>query len=301
VAAGILGMLGPLLLFICAVLWGGGFVAQKCGADHLGPFAVLCWRSVYAALFLWGCVRVAKGRGFTRSAWIGGGLAGVALFLASLAQQIGIMSTTPGISAFLTANYVLLVPVFGLVLGRRTGLVAWFGVVVALTGSYFICIDPATTGFAIGRGELWILLCAVLFTVQILLVDRFAPGTDVIAFSCVQQVMCIVFSIPFLFLASERVHFNGADLAAAFGPVAFLGIVSSGIAYSLQNLGQVRTPPTLAAILMSLESVFGAFAGYLWFGDLLTARQLFGCALVLVAAVGSPLLSRSTVDGARVA
>lgn len=284
-------MLGPLLLFLCALLWGTGFVAQKCGADHLGPFAVLGARSVFAAVFLWACVKFAKGSGFTRAAWIGGALSGVSLFVASLAQQVGISDTTPGIASFLTTNYVLLVPVLGLFVGRRASGSVWVGVAVALVGSYFICIDPSVSGFTVGRGELWILLCAVLFAVQILIVDRFAPGTDVLAFSCVQQIVCIVLALPFLALASERVHFNAADLTAAFVPVAYLGLVSSGIAYTLQNLGQVRTPPALAAILMSLEAVFGALSGYVFFGDVLTVRQLLGCALVFGAAVASSLVS----------
>lgn len=282
-------MLGPLLLFLCSLLWGCGFVAQKFACTHLGPFAILCSRSVLAALFLfvWGCL--SRGRGFTRATWIGGALGGFALFLAALAQQVGIISTTPGISAFLTSNYVLLVPVLGAFVGRRTALTVWLGVGVALFGSYLICIDPSMPGFSLGTGEAWVLACAVLFAVQILLVDRFAPGTDVIAFSCVQQLVCIVCCLPFLLKGSEMRYFNMSDLSAAFWPIVFLGVVSSGIAYTLQNLGQVRTPPALASVIMSLEAVFGALAGYLFFGDVLSTRQLVGCALVFAAATLSSL------------
>lgn len=284
-------MLGPLLLLLCAILWGSAFVAQKCGADHLGPFAVLFVRSILAAVFLWFWARLARGSGFTRRAWWGGAVSGVALFTASLAQQFGIMHTTPGICAFLTSNYMLLVPIFGLLLGRRVTWPAWMGVAVALLGSYFICIDPSAPTFSVGLGECMTLLCAVLFAMQILFVDRFAPNTDAIAFSCVQQIACVVCSLPFLLLASERIHYTEVNMMRAAFPLLYLGIISSGVAYTLQILGQVRTAPTPAVIIMSLESVFGALAGYVFFGDVLTTRQLAGCACVFCAAAFTPILS----------
>lgn len=283
-------MLGPILLFLCALLWGTSFVAQKASTECLGPFAVLFSRSVLAAAFLFVWAKLAHGRGFTRGAWVGGALSGVALFVAELSQQIGLAHTTPGISAFLTSNYMLIVPVVGLLVGRRTKWIAWVGVAVALTGSYFICIDPSAGSFAVGRGEMWTLLCAFLFALQILVVDRFAPQTDVLAFSCVSQLAIIALAIPFLFLPSEIAFYTPAHLTAVVGPILYLGLVSSGIAYTLQNLGQVRTPPTLACIMMSLESVFGALSGYVWFGDVLTCRQLVGCAILFAAATATPLL-----------
>jgi len=283
-------MLGPLLLFICALLWGTSFVAQKASTQCLGPFAVLFSRSVLAAAFLFVWAKLVRGRGFTRAAWIGGALSGLALFVAMLAQQLGLASTTPGVSAFLTSNYMLIVPLVGMFVGRRTHGIVWFGAVVALAGSYLICVDPTGGAFSIGRGELWTLLCAFLFALQILVIDRFAPGTDVLAFSCVSQLTVIALSFPFLFLPSEAAFYVPAKLFAAVGPVLYLGLVSSGIAYTLQNLGQVRTPPALASILMSLESVFGAVSGYVWYGDVLTSRQLVGCAILFSAATATPLL-----------
>jgi len=282
-------MLGPLLLFICAFLWGTSFVAQKASAECLGPFAVIFARGVLAAAFLFVWAKLARGRGFTRAAWFGGGLIGFTLILAMLAQQIGIASTTPGISAFLTSNYILIVPVLGAFVGRTTHWIVWIGAAVALVGSYFICIDPSA-GFSVGRGELWTLLCALLFAVQILCIDRFAPKTDVLALSCVAQLAIVLLSAPFLFLKSETAFYTPARLSASVGPIVYLGIVSSGIAYTLQNFGQRRTPPTLATIVMSLEAVFGALSGYLWSGDLMTARQLFGCALLFATATGTPIL-----------
>jgi len=284
-------MLGPLLLFVCAFLWGMAFVAQKALADALGPFAVLFSRSVLAAAFLFVWAKLAKGRGFTRTAWTGGALIGFALFLGMLTQQVGIASTTPGISSFLTSNYMLFVPVLGMFVGRRTHWVAWAGVAVALAGSYFICIDPSAGAFRLGRGEAWTLLCAFVFAVQILTIDRYVMKADVLALSCVAQLAIVVFSAPFLLLESERsLCLNLSAFSSVVWPVLYLGIVSSGVAYTLQNLGQARTPPTLASILMSLESVFGALSGYVWFGDRLSCRQLVGCAVLFAAATATPII-----------
>jgi len=292
-------MLGPLLLFVCAFLWGTSFVAQKASTQRLGPFAVIFARGVLAAAFLFVWAKVAHGRGFTRTAWIGGALTGFMLFVAMLAQQIGIASTTPGISAFLTSNYILIVPVLGLFVGRPTHGIVWIGAAVALVGSYFICIDPSA-GFSIGRGELWTLLCAFLFAMQILCIDRYAPKTDALALSCVAQIAIAVLSAPFLLLESEKsccLNFlnlsnlsNFSNLSNPLYPILYLGIVSSGIAYTLQNLGQRRTPPTLATIVMSLEAVFGALSGYVWYGDVLMGRQFAGCALLFAAATVTPIL-----------
>lgn len=292
--------MGAILLLTAAALWGSAFVAQKLCGDHLGPFAVTFSRNVIAALFIYGCFRlrlrffgragIPQGGGsFSRRAFAGGAICGVALFMASLSQQIGIADTTPGVSAFLTSNYMLLTPVFGLFVGRRASPVVWVWVALAIAGSYLICIAPDSDGFSLGRGEAWTLLCAALFAVQVLCVDRFAPGTDVLAFSCVQQIAGAVCSFPFLFLASERAYYTASHLSAALWPMLYIGVLSSGIAYTCQNLGQVRTPPAIAAVIMSLESAIGAVCGYLVLGDVLTPRQFVGCAVMLAAVVLSQI------------
>ena len=301
--------LGPALILLCTVIWGSSFVAQKLGADSFGPFTINCYRNLLAGLFLWGGVRLrerfrrrnadlipASASNSTSNSILGGAASGVVLFCAMLTQQLGIERTTPGVSAFLTANYVLLVPIFGICLGRRAGLPVWTGVALALVGTYFICLPSSDFSlfafrFSLGSGEAWTLLCAALFAVQIMVVDRFAPGCDMLRFSMVQMFVAGLVALPFVFLPGELARTDWTAFLKGVPALLWLGVFSSGIAYTLQNFGQARTPAALAAILMSMEGVFGVLFGWLLLGDLLTVRQLLGCALVFLATVASQLLS----------
>ena len=304
-------LVGPALILLCTVIWGSAFIAQKLEADHFGPFSINCYRNLLAGFFLWGAlglrrrflrrVRSELGEGRPDSPWrrsevVGGAASGIVLFAAMLAQQLGIERTSPGVSAFLTANYVLFVPIFGIFLGRRAGLPVWGGVALALIGTFFICFaanDLSRETLDMGTGEAWTLVCAVLFAVQIMLVDHFAPGSDMLRFSMVQMFVAGAVAFPFVFLPSELGRTSVAAFVKGIPALVYLGVFSSGVAYTLQNLGQARTPPAIAAILMSMESVFGAFFGWLILGDVLTARQLSGCALVLGAVILSQLCRRS--------
>ena len=298
-------------LLLCTLIWGASFIAQKTGADHFGPFSINCYRNLMAGVFLWGCV-AARDRfasrvrselgatrlkgGWTRAAVVGGALSGLCVFAAELAQQLGIEQTTPGVSAFLTANYVLLVPVFGIALGRRAGLSVWSGVVLALIGTALICFsmeDLRRETLDLGTGESWTLLCAALFAVQILVVDRFARDCDMLRFSTVQMAVAGLVALPFVFLPSELARTSWGDFTAGLPALLFLGVLSSGVAYTLQNLGQAKVPAALASIIMSLEGVFAVLFGWLILDDMLTARQLSGCALVFCAVILSQLLNRS--------
>ena len=297
--------LGPSLILICTVIWGSAFIAQKLGADHYGPFAITCYRNILGGMFLWFCIRIRDRRATNRpieqsehsnnrTILLGGSLSGVCLFVAMVSQQLGIEHTTPGISAFLTANYVLLVPVFAWVVGRgRPGCAVWSGVALALLGTCLICFADFGTlfsDFKLGVGEAWTLLCAALFAVQIMVVDRFARNVDVVRFSMVQLFVSALCALPFVFLPSELARASWPDFVAGLPALFFIGVLSSGIAYTLQNLGQAKTPPALAAIIMSMESVFGALFGWLILHDVMTLRQLCGCALVFLAVIASQLL-----------
>jgi len=293
--------MGPLFLIITTLIWGTAFLAQKSGADVIGPFGITAYRNLLGGGFLLGCIGVRsvwrrwRGESATREfPAVGSVFAGVAcgvpLFAAMMAQQVGIQYTTPGISAFLTTNYVLFVPVLVAIGSRRLpARKVWICALIALIGTYFICLGGASgeSGWMkVGRGEAWTILCALLFSVQVLAVDRFAARSDLLVMSAAQLFTASLLSFPFLALGSERAYLQGfLPVAAAWWPILYCGVMSSGIAYTLQNFGQARTPATLAAVLMSLEAVFGALAGFVVRGDVLSTAQFAGCALVLAAVI----------------
>jgi len=291
-------------LLICTLIWGASFVAQKAGADHFGPFSINCYRNLLAGLFLCGCIglrgRYAKRRllltgsvlpvpSWNRKTVLGGALSGICLFLAMLTQQLGIERTAPGVSAFLTANYVLFVPVLAAALGRRAGWSVWTGVMLSLCGSYLLCFpSPLTTQpspLSLGPGEAWTLLCAVLFAVQILVVDRFAGANDMLRFSMVQMLVAGLVALPFVFLPSELARASWSGFMRGIPALFWLGILSSGVAYTLQNLGQAKIPAALASIIMSLEGPFAVLFGWLILDDILSVRQLVGCCIILFAVI----------------
>lgn len=302
-------ILSPFLLMITALIWGSAFVAQKGGMDHVGPCAFTVGRSLLGGTFLLGVLGARKllriptphagEPGYWRNVFLGGFACGASLFVSSMLQQIGIQYTTPGLSGFITAIYVLIVPILGLLLGHPPGRYIWPGALLALIGLYLICVNGPV---AIGKGEAWTLACAVGFSVQILFVAHFAPKTDTIAMSCAQLFVGAVLGLPFLLLPAEASRLSAASLSAGFGSIAFAGVLSSGVAYTLQMIAQDRTPPALASILMSLESVFALLAGWLVMHQSQTPRQLLGCGLVFAAVIFTQLFSlrsEKTAEGAR--
>ena len=295
--------MGVFLLFLTTFIWGTAFLAQKYGADHLGPVAFTVLRNVLGGAFLLAviAVRRIKARGAdaqsVRKSAIAGFFCGIPLFFAMSSQQVGVAYTTPGICAFLTTNYVLFVPIIASVLTRTLPrYYIWFGATLALVGTYFICLTgdgAAAESFAgIGKGELWSLLCAVLFAIQMTVVDRFARSVDLLVMSASQLFTCAVIGAPLMFLLpSEAAKLSLDSLVAAALPLVYCGVFSSGIAYTLQNVAQSRTTASVAAIVLSMESVFGALSGWLVMHDVLSVGQFFGCALVLAAVIATQLLA----------
>ena len=286
------GIAASLLLVVTAVIWGAAFLAQKFGSDHLGAFAFTGARSFLGGLSLLavlaaaerGSLRRAVARATARPALVAGLATGTALFVATMFQQFGIAHTTPGISGFLTSIYILFVPLLGLCRGHRPRAYLWPCVAVALCGLRLICLAPGEV-FGIGPGEALTLVCAVCFAVEILIVGHYAPRTDVLAMSCVQFFTGAALALPFLALPSESAQLHLANLRAALPGIVYCGVFSSGVAYTLQNFAQGRVPAAVAALLMSLESVFALLFGWLIRGDAQTPRQLLGCALVFAAVV----------------
>ena len=284
-----------LLLVLCALIWGLAFVAQSAGAS-LAPFAFLACRSWLAVAFLWGLCRVLdKARLRVPSAppspderrllLRGGAVCGTLLFAASAAQQIGItLDPSTAKASFITAMYVVLVPVAGLLLGRKSPPQIWLCVVLSVAGLYLLCM---TGGFgSVGASDGVLLLCAALFTFQIMAVDHYAPRLDGVRLSLVQFLVVAVESTA-ASLLTEQVAL--ADIAGSALPVLYCGLLSSGVGYTLQIVGQKDLDPAIASLAMCLESVFGALGGWLLLSQSLSGRELAGCALIFAAVVGAQL------------
>lgn len=286
-----------LLLVLCALIWGLAFVAQSAGST-LAPFAFLACRSWLAIVFLWPLCRVFDAvhrrrgepagppRGEARRVLLRGGLiCGTFLFAASAAQQIGItLNPSTAKASFITAMYVVLVPVVGLLFGRKSPAQIWGCVVLSVAGLYLLCMQGGFGGVELSDGIL--LLCAVLFTFQIVSVDHFSPQVDGVRLSMLQFLVVAVESTIASFL-TETVTL--ADITGAALPVLYCGILSSGVGYTLQILGQRDLNPAIASLAMCLESVFGALGGWLLLSQSLSVRELWGCALIFAAVVGAQL------------
>jgi drug/metabolite transporter (DMT)-like permease len=290
---------GLFLLVMTALIWGGSFVAQKLGMDYIGPFAFTFFTDLLAGIFLSILVifqGLKKGWAtlFTRTNVLGGIASGAALWVGMALQQIGIQWTSPGVSAFLTANYVVVVPVMGLFTKRRPRGIVWVGVALAIIGSWFLC-DPtsaaatANSNVKFPLGEILCVLCAFAFGTQICIVERFMtkPDSDALALTCLSFFVGALFSIPFLKLPTEQSLLTGENILAAAGAIAFCGFLSSGIACTLQNIGQRMIAPSVAALILSQESVFATIFGIFFLGSTLTASQILGCVLVFAAVLAT--------------
>lgn len=295
---------GALLLLATTFIWGTAFLAQKFGADYLGPVSFIVLRNVLGGFFLLAIIalrRVCFPRpsSFRRSI-VAGIFCGLPLFLAMYAQQVGVTYTTPGICAFLTTNYVIFVPILSSVVTRKLPRShVWLGAALALAGTYLICLageGMASGGLtSIGKGELWSIACAALFAVQMMTVDRFARSSDLLVMSASQLFTSAIVGAPFMFLLpSEAAKLTLGAVSGAAMPLIYCGVFSSGIAYTLQNVAQSRTSAPVAAIVLSTESVFGALSGWVVLHDALSSGRLFGCALVFAAVVATQLFP---VDG----
>ena len=284
-------------MLIAAAIWGFAFVAQK-QAEAVPAFTLVFARSLLGTVFLFFLIilldRVLrtgrrlvskKGLDFTKTEIIGGTCCGIILSIASVLQQAGMNNgTDAGKSAFITALYVVLVPVFGLVLKKRAPINAWFSVGIAVVGFYLLCI---TDGFSLEFSDALVLLCAVVFAVHILVIDRFSPKCDGVRMSCIQFAVVTVVTLIFSLILESPMKLDA--IGASIWPIVMLGIGSSGIAYTLQILAQSRINPALAAIIMSLESVFGLLSGVIFLGETMNTRQYIGCAIVFVAVLLSQL------------
>ncbi len=281
-----------LLLLLATVIWGSAFVSQSVGMAHIGPFTFQAVRSFLAVLGLipviWLFDKSKKdGKSFLsrwtdKKLWKGGLLCGIPLFLACNMQQVGLVEVDPGKSGFLTAMYIVIVPIIGIFRRRLPSPAIPFSVALAVFGLY------ALTG-ANGQlvvGDLLMLGCALMFAIQITFVDIFASEVDALRLNTIQVFVCSVLSAIVMFF-TETPTWNGIGLACL--PLAHAGLLSMGVAYSLQIFGQKHLEPSTASLIMSLESVFALLFGWLILGDWLTTWEAIGCICIFIAVILSQI------------
>ncbi|MDY3250531.1 MAG: DMT family transporter [Candidatus Choladocola sp.] len=285
----------PLLLLLTAVIWGVAFVAQSVGMDYVGPFTFNFVRCMIGGVVLIPCIflldrlngkdrkkeqKISRAQAAERKTLLTGGICcGVALCVASNLQQFGIKYTTVGKAGFITALYIVLVPLIGIFLKKTAGIRIWFSVLLAVGGLYLLCI---TEEFSIGTGDFLVLLCAFVFAVHILVIDYFSPKVDGVRMSCIQFFVCGILSGAAMLITEKP------DLTAIFQawmPILYAGVMSCGVAYTLQIVGQKGMDPTVASLILSLESVVSVLAGWLLLGQKLSQRELFGCVLMFGAII----------------
>lgn len=269
-----------LLLLLAAFIWGLAFVAQKNGLDFLPPFSFNGLRFLLGGLVLLPVAllrRPAQGTTSGRSLWLGGLLCGFFLFLAASAQQIGLLWTTAGKAGFLTALYVVIVPLLSPLLGKPVRPILWLCIALAVAGLYLLCLNDT---WSVNRGDLLELFCALMFAFHILVIDRVAPHADGIRLSCLQFWVCGLLSLPLILFVE---HPAPSAVAAAWLPLLYTGVLSCGVAYTLQVVAQKNTSPTVASLIMCLESLFALLAGFVVLREPVSPREWLGAALLLSA------------------
>ena len=279
------------LLFLTACIWGSSFVAQSVGMDYIGPYTFNCLRFLIGGLVLLPVIFFSrhrkkdqkdrsKDRTLQKKEMLCGGIVcGVVLCIASTLQQIGIIYTTAGKAGFLAAMYIVLVPVLGLFLKRKAGLQLWISVGLALIGLYLLCMKGA---FSLNGGDVLLILCAIGFSVHIMVVDYFSPKLDGMILSCIQFLVAGLIS-GIGMLLSEQFDWHMVLLAAK--PILYSGVLSCGVGYTLQVIAQKGLNPTVASLLMSLESVVSVIAGFLVLHEVLSGRELLGCVFMFAAVI----------------
>ena len=280
------------------MLWGFAFSAQKAAAD-LPPFTLGALRSIIAVVFLAAVIPVLdkftkNGRkilndkklpDLTKTELIGGAVAGIILAIASAFQQSGLgEGTDAGKAAFITALYVVIVPIISLLFGKRPPLNVYISVPIAVLGFYFLCIKPGST---LVTSDLLVLICALIFATHIIAIDHFSPSSDGVRMSLVQ--FAVAFMVNTILALIFEMPLDTSLVVDRLPAILYLAIGSSGIAYTLQIVGQKDCDPTVASILLSLESVFGVIGAALFLGERMSGREYFGCAVVFVAVILSQL------------
>lgn len=292
--------IGSIMLLMTSIIWGCAFVAQKVGMDYIGPFSFCGFRFLFSASFL---IMITICRDFIfykklslfqmekqkrKKVFLGGILCGVSLAIASVLQQYSMQGTTAGKAGFITALYIVLVPILGMFIKKKVKIVEWISVIIALISLILLCFQKGEVGgiFSIHSYDWGLLVCAVFFSIQILFIDYFAKDNDCLMMSTIQFIVCAIISC-LLMIIFEKPQIN--QVKHAMIPLLYAGIASGGIAYTLQFIGQKYTRPIVASIIMSLESVVSLLAGMILINESLTSREMWGCALMFMAMIISQL------------
>lgn len=300
-------MRSNLMLLLTAFIWGVAFVAQSVGMDYVGPFTFNSVRNFIGAFALLLFIPLidkvnhqtpslsssdsekvssASPSSDKKSLIIGGILCGIFLSVASSFQQAGIAYTTVGKAGFITAMYIVIVPILGLFVGKKVRLIAWVSVGLSVVGLYLLCM---TESFSLGKGDILVLISAFCFSFHIMIVDYFSPKVDGVRMSCIQFFTCgILCGIPALLTESPNFH----SILAAWQPILYAGVLSCAVGYTLQIVAQKNTDPVIASLLMSLESAFSLLAGWIILHQYLSPKELCGCVLMFAAIMLSQIPER---------
>ena len=284
--------LSSILLLITAFIWGAGFAAQRAGMEYIEPLTFNCVRSflgAFSLLLLIGIFKIKNGPNRSLTKWQerrcyfkAGIICGTALFFASAVQQVGMVYTTASKAGFISSMYIIIVPVISVLIGRRIPKSIWFGVFLGGIGFYLLCGGKSALG--VGFGDAVIMISAVLYAGHILVIDYYAPKVDSVRLSCVQFFAAGVISLVFMFMFENP---KWSAILECKWPLLFAGVVSSGIAYTLQIIGQKKTNPAIASLILSFESVFAVLTGYLILNETLTGREILGCILMFLAIIAA--------------
>ena len=287
-----------VLPLLAAVIWGCSFVTQSLSAGKIGPFSFGMLRMIPASIFLFVLVCISRRlhprekytREQKKTLLIGGIACGVMLAAAINLQQYGMKETSAGKAGFITALYIVLVPVFGLFIGKKPGKRVWLYVALAVAGLYFLCFTGGE-GFTLEGGDFYVFLCAIAFTFHIMVVDHFGEKVDSIELSCIQFItVCILSGIGAL-IAGEQTMLT--EVKECLPYILYVGIFTSGVGYTCQIIAQKDGDPTVVSLLMSLESFFAVVSGAIFLHERMSAQEYLGCALMLVAVLLSQLPEKS--------
>lgn len=298
---------GSIMLLITSIIWGTAFVAQSEGMNYVEPFTYNAMRTLLGGvvlipvmiLFRFSDKRNGKKKSSCslKNTVIGGICCGIALFIASSFQQAGIAQTTAGKAGFVTALYIVIVPMIGIFLHKKMPLQMWLFIAIALAGFWLLCIKQ---DIGISSGDLLVFFGAIAFAVHITVIDYFnQKNTDGVLMSCIQFFTAGLLMLICMFIFEKPTIPN---IIGAGGTILYAGILSCGVAYTLQILGQKHTNPTLATMLMSLESVFAALSGWLILGEKLSIKEFIGCVLIFAAVIlaqlaGTDKLKKNEMNG----